>query len=90
MRCADRWHDYRLVDCTCSEKLEYWGKVSLVRPDPQVIWKTAKKTPVWDKADGHYHRSEKGGGQWSFTRRLPESWQIGYDLITATRDLPLW
>lgn len=59
MRCADRWHDYRLVDCTCSEKLEYWGKVSLVRPDPQVIWKTAKKTPVWDKADGHYHRSER-------------------------------
>lgn len=85
MRCADRWHDYRLVDCTCSEKLEYWGKVSLVRPDPQVIWKTAKKTPVWDKADGHYHRSEKGGGQWSFTRRLPESWQIGYDLITGER-----
>lgn len=85
MRCADRWHDYRLVDCTCSEKLEYWGKVSLVRPDPQVIWKTAKKTPVWDKADGHYHRSEKGGGQWSFTRRLPESWQIGYDLITGQK-----
>ena len=49
------------------------------------IWKTAKKTPVWDKADGHYHRSEKGGGQWSFTRRLPESWQIGYDLITGQK-----
>ena len=56
-----------------------------MRPDPQVIWKTAKKTPVWDKADGHYHRSEKGGGQWSFTRRLPESWQIGYDLITGQK-----
>ena len=82
MRCADRWHDYRLVDCTCSEKLEYWGKVSLVRPDPQVIWKTAKKTPVWDKADGHYHRSEKGGGSWENFRPCAESWPLQYGDLT--------
>ena len=80
MRIADRWTDYRLIDCSCSEKLEYWGKYSLVRPDPQVIWKTDKKSPVWDRADGHYHRSDKGGGQWSFLKRLPDSWQISYDL----------
>lgn len=80
MRIADRWTDYRLIDSSCSEKLEYWGKYSLVRPDPQVIWKTDKKSPVWDRADGHYHRSDKGGGQWSFLKRLPESWQISYDL----------
>lgn len=80
MRIADRWTDYRLIDCSCSEKLEYWGKYSLVRPDPQVIWKTDKKSPVWNKADGHYHRSDKGGGQWSFLKRLPDSWQISYDL----------
>lgn len=80
MRIADRWTDYRLIDSSCSEKLEYWGKYSLVRPDPQVIWKTDKKSPVWDRADGHYHRSDKGGGQWSFLKKLPESWQISYDL----------
>lgn len=81
MRIADRWQDYRLLDCTCSEKLEYWGKYSLVRPDPQVIWKTDPKTPIWKKADGHYYRSEKGGGQWQFNKKLPDSWQIGYRLI---------
>lgn len=85
MRPADRWKDYRLIDCTRSEKLEFWGDISLVRPDPQVIWKTEQKSPVWKKADGHYYRSDKGGGQWSFARKLPESWQIGYDLVIGER-----
>lgn len=85
MRKADRWQDYRLIDCTCGEKLELWDNISLVRPDPQVIWKTEKKTPLWNKADGHYYRSDKGGGQWKFSKRLPESWNIGYDLVNGER-----
>lgn len=85
MRAAERWKDYRLIDCTCSEKLEYWGDISLVRPDPQVIWKTEKKTTLWDRADGHYYRSDKGGGEWKFCRRLPLSWQIGYELTGGER-----
>ncbi len=80
MRAADRWEDYRLIDCTCSEKLERWGDISLVRPDPQVIWKTEKKSPLWERADGHYYRSDKGGGEWKFSRKLPGSWKIGYKL----------
>lgn len=83
MRKADRWQDYRLIDCTCGEKLEMWKDISLVRPDPQVIWRTEKKTPLWDRADGHYYRSDKGGGQWKFQKHLPESWNIRYDLITG-------
>ena len=83
MRKADRWNDYRLIDCTCAEKLEFWGDIALVRPDPQVIWHTDRKSPVWEKADGHYYRSDKGGGQWKFARKLPESWQINYDLATG-------
>ncbi len=80
MRCADRWEDYRLIDCTKSEKLECWGEYSLIRPDPQIIWKTEKKTSLWNKADGHYFRSDKGGGQWEFNKKLPESWTVKYKL----------
>lgn len=40
---ADKWKDFEVVDCSCGEKLERWGKYFLVRPDPQVIWKTEKK-----------------------------------------------
>ena len=78
MRTADNWKDYRLVDCTCSEKLELWGEIPLIRPDPQIIWKTERRSELWDKAYGHYHRSGRGGGQWSFKKKLPESWVISY------------
>ncbi len=78
MRIAKNWKDYRLIDCTCSEKLEMWGDVSLIRPDPQIIWKTEKRSPLWDSAHGHYYRSDKGGGQWDFKKKIPDSWIIGY------------
>ena len=78
MRTADNWKDYRLIDCTSSEKLELWGDISLIRPDPQIIWKTDRKSKLWNTAYGHYHRSDKGGGQWSFKKKIPDSWLISY------------
>ena len=74
---ADNWKEYTVVDTSDGEKLELWGKYSLIRPDPQVIWKTEKKHPLWQKADASYRRSRSGGGQWS-ENRLPESWTISY------------
>ena len=74
---ADKWKDYVVLDTSSGEKLEYWGKYSLIRPDPQVIWKTEKKHPLWRKADAHYRRSSSGGGKWS-ENKLPESWVISY------------
>lgn len=74
---ADKWDDYTVVDTSDGEKLEYWGRYSLIRPDPQVIWKTEKKNPLWKRADASYKRSRSGGGAWS-ENRLPESWVIGY------------
>ena len=46
MRVADNWKDYELIDCSCGERLERWGNITLIRPDPQVIWKTEKKNPI--------------------------------------------
>ncbi len=78
MRVAENWKDYRIIDTSDGEKLEKWGGISLVRPDPQIIWKTPKKSLLWDSADGHYFRSQSGGGQWKFKRNLSESWNIYY------------
>lgn len=71
------WQDYRLLDTSDGEKLELWGKYSLVRPDPQAIWKSEKKNPLWKHADSYYKRSRSGGGAWS-ENRLPESWTVRY------------
>ena len=47
---ADNWNDYVLLDASNGERLERWGKYTLIRPDPQIIWKT-EKGPEWKKAD---------------------------------------
>ena len=39
---ANDWKEYEVIDTSCGEKLERWGKYTLVRPDPQVIWDTPK------------------------------------------------
>ena len=82
MRVADNWKDYELIDCSCGERLERWGNVTLIRPDPQVIWKTEKKNPLWKKADAVYHRSQTGGGQWEIRNKIPDFWTIGYRDLT--------
>ena len=74
---ADNWKDYTVIDTSSGEKLERWGKYTLIRPDPQVIWKTDNKNPLWRTADASYKRSRSGGGAWS-DNKLPESWIISY------------
>ena len=78
---ADGWKDYEVIDCSGGEKLERWGKYLLVRPDPQVIWETPRNHYGWKKPNAHYHRSQKGGGEWEFFS-LPEQWSIHYSGLT--------
>ena len=78
MRVAENWVDYRLIDTSDGERLESWKGHTLVRPDPQIIWKTERRNPLWKSADAIYHRSQKGGGEWEYRKKLPESWQISY------------
>ena len=78
---ANQWKDYEVIDCSGGEKLERWGDYILVRPDPQVIWNTPRTLPGWKKRNGHYHRSNKGGGEWEFFD-LPRQWDIHYGNLT--------
>ena len=82
MRYSENWKDYRLLDCSDGERLEKWGNVTLIRPDPQIIWKTPKVHPDWTRADAVYHRSKTGGGFWEKKRKLPPHWNIDYGDLT--------
>ena len=77
MRAAADWKDYELIDASGGEKLERWGDVTLIRPDPQVIWNTPRGRE-WDRADAQYHRSSAGGGAWENRSLRKEEWTIGY------------
>jgi 23S rRNA (cytosine1962-C5)-methyltransferase len=78
---SDQWSDYEVLDCGGGEKLERWGDLTLVRPDPQAIWNTPRRHPGWKRPDGRYARSSTGGGQW-VKQDLPQRWQISYGPLT--------
>lgn len=78
---ADNWKEYEVIDCSAGEKLERWGRYTLLRPDPQVIWNTKKEDRRWRRLNAHYHRSKKGGGEWEFFD-LPKQWDIHYRDLT--------
>ncbi len=79
MRTADYWKEYELIDCSGGERLERWGDIILVRPDPQVIWNTPKENPLWYNPHAVYNRSSSGGGSWQVKKKMPDVWQIGFE-----------
>ncbi len=81
MRTAE-WNDYEVIDTGDGEKLERWGDILLIRPDPQIIWSGEKSDPRWETAHARYHRSNTGGGKWEFYRKVPESWSIHWKGLT--------
>ena len=84
MQIANRWQDYEILDCSSGERLERWGDYILIRPDPQVLWDTAKKDDRWNHINAHYHRSSSGGGKWDFYD-LPHQWTIDYELPSSVK-----
>ena len=88
MRAAEGWKDYELIDASSGNRLERWGSYLLVRPDPQVIWKTEKRDHRWRSADAVYHRSSSGGGSWEYRNTLPDEWSVEWNglklIVTPT------
>ena len=76
MRTAE-WQDYEVIDTGDGEKLERWGDIFLVRPDPQIIWHGERKNPRWNTPHAWYFRSNTGGGHWETYKQVPEVWEIG-------------
>ncbi len=82
MNIAKNWKDYEIIDMANGEKLERWGDITLIRPDPQIIWKEKSFEEKWNKTDARYHRSKTGGGGWQYNKKLPQAWQIKYKNLT--------
>ena len=82
MRYSKDFKDYELIDASNGEKLERWGDIILIRPEPQAIWDFPRKNPLWNKAHAVYHRSDKGGGSWEKRRHVPDVWSINYRSLT--------
>ena len=79
---AAQWQDYELIDTLDGERLERWGDILLIRPDPQIIWSGEKKDPRWGQAHARYQRSSSGGGKWTHYKKVPEVWKIQWEGLT--------
>lgn len=78
MKLATDWKDYTILATGGGYKLERWGGIVLLRPDPQVIWEGRRDLFADPSVHAVYHRSEKGGGAWEYRKKMPAEWEIGY------------
>ncbi len=82
MRTVDNFFDYELIDADNGQRLERWGDIILIRPDPQIIWNEGHRDSCWENAHAIYHRSNSGGGYWETLKKVPDVWSIKYNDLT--------
>ncbi len=82
MRTVDNFSDYELIDADAGERLERWGDIILIRPDPQIIWSEGRRDSRWNDAHAVYHRSNSGGGYWETLKKVPDVWSVKYNDLT--------
>ena len=83
MLVTNDFKDYEIIDASNGMKYERWGKIYLLRPDPQVIRNNGDLEEKYrDKIDAVYYRSNKGGGHWENKKSIPSSWTINYKDLT--------
>ena len=76
------WKDYSLLTSGNGYKLERWGSVVLLRPDPQAIWEPSFDMDSYSGLSAKYLRSKTGGGYWEYYKKIPEEWTINYKDLT--------
>ncbi len=81
MKVVNDFKEYQIIDMAEGQKLEQWGDICLVRPDPQIIWSEKKEQKIWDNYDAKYLRSNTGGGHWC-QKKIIDAWSIHYRDMT--------
>lgn len=74
------WKEFALLDSGDFEKIERFGDVVMVRPEPQALWKK-EDTAEWSKAHLEYKRQGREG-DWTVKQRVPDSWNVKWEDLT--------
>lgn len=78
METINDFNDYEILKMSNGYKYERWGKYTLKRPDPEIIWPDEELKNI----DAEYKRSNTGGGEWNIIKKMPSSWQVNYQDMT--------
>ena len=78
---ADDWDDYTLLDSGDGHKLERFGSQTVIRPDPQAFWPTARPVETW-QADARFDAKagDDDRGNWRLLNpAAPEEWPMQWN-----------
>ena len=79
------WTDYELLDTGAGRKLERFGSVTLVRPEPQADWPTSLREKFWNAAHAHFIQPPRSkNGEWKFAQSVPPRW------LMRRKNLSFW
>ncbi len=76
IKVAREWKDYQIIATGDGQKLERWGNLVLLRPDPQVIWKSSAPLEKNKNINARYIRSNQGGGRWEYQGNVPDNFTV--------------
>lgn len=76
MKYSTEWKDYRCLATGDGYKLEDFGGIILLRPDPQIIWKAQTDMFSHPNLNAVYIRSGSGGGEWDIKKEVPSNFQV--------------
>ena len=72
---AEPWQDWGLIDCGNGQKMERYGPITVVRPEPQAMWAPTRSD--WNPDAIFVPGSdEEGGGRWVQHRPVPRQWEL--------------
>ncbi len=73
------WRDYQLLDSGEGKTLERFGPYTLIRPEPQAVWRSSLPKSAWQNADAIMMEEKKEyGGQWKLLKPIQKSWEMVY------------
>ena len=76
------WEDYALLDSGNGKKLERYGAITVVRPEPQCWWLPTLAGERWSEANAVFDPSrdneEDEEGRWKTTSQIPAQWPLGW------------
>lgn len=92
-RPSESWSDYQLIDSGGFEKLERFGRYTMIRPEPKALWDKALPASEWKRraqtaftpGAGFSKAGKEDSGVWTMLGRMQEQWNISY-LLPAVND----
>ncbi|GAB2694450.1 class I SAM-dependent methyltransferase [Mucilaginibacter koreensis] len=74
------WKDYELIDCGNFEKLERFGNVTLIRPEPQAVWNKSLPEAEWQRRhDIRFKGRSATAGEWvKKNPKASDRWHVTY------------